>query len=340
MNLTAQFERAIALTLEGFGDDALPAATAFLTPSASCLWHGRRWRSFTLCASMRGAHWAVRPRRTRRLRPGSEGPRPGRSVGTNAQSVCQSSGRLVVDHSLAKCSICFSTRSMASGAWWPGTGPSPATSPPHSNGSHSYRTPADQRFHPSLRQPLTTRSSGTRRPPRDGTRTLSLHRLNSRHENGPPTPSAARHETSRLTAAPLVPTAEGQGLSLPVRIFSTQAGQYVFDEGLTRPHPLHVAFFGAPGIGAPGLPAERATSFLVCWRHDGKCVSSNSLMASESGSGLANLAPRIFWMGEAIRLLRVCARLLAMRALLPGVVGRSGCGQVADNDRYLSRLSA
>lgn len=81
MNLTAQFERAIALTLEGFGDDAPPAATAFLTPSASCLWHGRRWRSFTLCASMRGAHWAVRPRRTRRLRPGSEGPRPGRSVG-------------------------------------------------------------------------------------------------------------------------------------------------------------------------------------------------------------------------------------------------------------------
>ncbi len=90
-----------------------------------------------------------------------------------------------------------------------------------------------------------------------------------------------------------------------MRIFSTQAGQYFFDEGLTRPHPLHVAFFGAPG-----LPAETATRFLVCWSHDGKCVLSISLMASESGSGLANLALRTFRTGEAIRLLRVCARLL------------------------------
>jgi hypothetical protein len=30
----------------------------------------------------------------------------------------------------------------------------PTTSPPHSNGSHSCRTPADQQIHPSLQQPL------------------------------------------------------------------------------------------------------------------------------------------------------------------------------------------
>lgn len=50
---------------------------------------------------------------------------------------------------------------------WPGTGPGPATSPPHSDGSHSCRMPADQRIHSSLRQPFTTRSSGTHPVPFD-----------------------------------------------------------------------------------------------------------------------------------------------------------------------------
>lgn len=44
---------------------------------------------------------------------------------------------------------------------WPWTGPSP----PHATRSHSCRTPADQRIHPFLREPFTTRSSGTRRHP-------------------------------------------------------------------------------------------------------------------------------------------------------------------------------
>ncbi|PKT70262.1 hypothetical protein CW362_25110 [Streptomyces populi] len=91
-----------------------------------------------------------------------------------------------------------------------------------------------------------------------------------------------------------------------MRIFSTQAGQYAFDEGLTRWQPLHVAFFAAPG-----LFAEAGARFAICWRHAGKWASSISLMASASESGVANLAPRIFRTGEAIRLLRECARLPA-----------------------------
>ncbi|WP_435796831.1 hypothetical protein [Streptomyces flaveolus] len=47
----------------------------------------------------------------------------------------------------------------------PGTGPGPATSPPHADGSHSCRTPADQQIDSSLRQPFTTQSRGTRRNP-------------------------------------------------------------------------------------------------------------------------------------------------------------------------------
>jgi hypothetical protein len=45
------------------------------------------------------------------------------------------------------------------------TGPGPARNPPPLNGLRSCRTPADQRTHPSLRQQLNTRSSGTRRHP-------------------------------------------------------------------------------------------------------------------------------------------------------------------------------
>ena len=73
----------------------------------------------------------------------------------------------------------------------------PATSPPHSTGSHSCRTPADQ-------QPSRPYNSSPEQcnpaPPRDDTRALNLPTLSPRHENGPPTPSADRHETSRLAS--------------------------------------------------------------------------------------------------------------------------------------------
>ncbi|TDC21437.1 hypothetical protein E1265_18060 [Streptomyces sp. 8K308] len=55
----------------------------------------------------------------------------------------------------------------------------------HSTGSHSYRTPADHRTHPSLRQPFTTRSSGTRRHPETtlgpSARTDSAHGTETGH---------------------------------------------------------------------------------------------------------------------------------------------------------------
>lgn len=90
---------------------------------------------------------------------------------------------------------------------WPG----PATSPPHSHGSHSCRTPADQRIPPFLRQ-LHHPEQWSPAPPRDDTRALDLPALSSRHENGPPTPSAARHENFEVGATP-VPKTEGRSHS-------------------------------------------------------------------------------------------------------------------------------
>lgn len=72
------------------------------------------------------------------------------------------------------------------------------TSPPHSTGSHSCRTPADQQLsRPYDSSP--TPEQWNPAPPRDDTRALNLSTLRPRHENGPPTSSADRHETSRLS---------------------------------------------------------------------------------------------------------------------------------------------
>lgn len=77
----------------------------------------------------------------------------------------------------------------------PGTGPGPATSSPLLNGSRSCRT----RLTKLLPVPTTTTQHAEQRNwrhPRGDTSASALPSLSPPRENGPPTPSADRHETS------------------------------------------------------------------------------------------------------------------------------------------------